>query len=424
MNCFDNVIGYDRIKEELMQVCDMIRNRELYEGLGAKMPSGILLYGVPGLGKTLLANAFIEESGLPHYAVSLLDANGDLVKAVNDAFRAAAGNAPAIVFLDDVDKFANEDERHRDAKEYVTIQSAIDQCKGKNVVVVATANDVDKLPESLIRDGRFDHRIPVGIPNENDSNRIIAHYLSQKKVGATVNMEDLCMMISYHSCAELETILNEAAICAGRNRHEMIEMNDLVKTVLRMKYHTDQNYDNTSEEEVKKVALHEAGHLVICEAISPGCIGFATLTVSEESVSGTVRRCRELKRRPHEILVTLGGKVATELYYGGACASGCQLDLRMAVSTLREGIIQSGTHGVGLLDAFVRRSEGSDFFKNEVEHVVHAELERYLLKAKEIILNNRVFLEKVTEALIEKKTLLFSDIRAIRESVSYVPAIV
>ena len=424
MNCFDNVIGYDKIKEELMQVSDMIKNREAYEKLGAKMPSGILLHGKPGLGKTLLANAFIMESGLPRYTVSLWDANGDLVEAVNSAFKRAQDSAPSIVFLDDMDKFANEDERHPDAKEYVAIQSAIDQSKGKNVIVVATANDIDKLPASLIRNGRFDHEIEVETPNSADARKIVEYYLSSKKVGKSVNMEDLCMMISYHSCAELETILNEAAIHAGRNRHDAIEMDDLVKTVLRMNYHTDQNYENTSEEEVRKVALHEAGHLTVCEAILPGSVGLATLTVSDASVAGTVRRCKELRRRPYEILVALGGKVATELYYSDVCASGCQLDLRMAVSHIRDGVVGSGTHGVSLLDASGRRDDPSEFFKGEVEHVVHSSLERFVFKARDVLLKNKAFLEKITEALIEKKTLLYSDIRAIRESVDLVPAAV
>ncbi|MBR4490570.1 AAA family ATPase [bacterium] len=424
MNCFDNVIGYDKIKEELTQICDMIRNREFYEGLGAKMPSGILLYGDPGLGKTLLANAFMTESGLPLYTVGMLDGKDDLVKVIADAFKLARDNAPAIVFLDDMDKLANEDERHRDAKEYVAIQAAIDGVKGKNVLVVATANDVDKLPESLIRDGRFDHKIEVEAPNGEDARKIIEYYLSSKKVGESVNMEDLCMMISYHSCAELETILNEAAIQAGRNRHKTIEMGDLVKTVLRMNFHTDQNYENTSEEEVRKVALHEAGHLTICEVIAPGSVGIATLTVNDDSVAGTVRRCKELKRRPYEILVTLGGKVATELYYSEACASGCQRDLDMAVANIWSGIVHSGTHGVGLVDPTPSRAEPSDAYKNDVERCVHSALERYIFKARNILLKNRDFLEKVTEALIEKKTLLYSDIRAIRESVALVPAVV
>lgn len=424
MNFFNNVIGYDKIKEELMQVCDMIRNRELYEGLGAKMPSGILLFGKPGLGKTLLANAFMMESGLKRYTVGLLDAKDDIVKAVDNAFKLAQDNAPAIVFLDDMDKLANEDETHRDAREYVAIQAAIDGVKGKNVLVVATANDIDKLPESLIRDGRFDHRIEVETPNDADARKIIEYYLKSKKVGESVNMEDLCMMISYHSCAELETILNEAAIHAGRSRHDAVEMDDLVKTVLRMNFHTDQNYENTSEEEVRKVALHEAGHLTICEAITPGSVGIATLTVNDDSVAGTVRRCKELKRRTYEILVTLGGKVATELYFSETCASGCQRDLDMAVSNIWSGIAHSGTHGIGLVDPTPGRVEPSDAYRNDVERVVHSALERYIFKARDILLKNKEFLEKITEALIEKKTLLYSDIRAIRESVTLVPAVV
>lgn len=236
MSAFDRIIGYQTIKEELLQICDMIHNREIYENLGAKLPQGILLYGDPGLGKSLMAKSFITESGLPAYIVRRDKGSDDFIGKITDTFEKAKKNAPAIVLLDDMDKFANEDDRHIDAEEYVAVQAGIDEVKGCNVFVFATVNEIRKLPRSLIRSGRFDRKIEVNSPTDRDAEEIIKYYLAEKKVSDNVNMDDLVKMVSYGSCAELETILNEAAIGAAYARKEKIEMDDLVKSVLRMQY--------------------------------------------------------------------------------------------------------------------------------------------------------------------------------------------
>ena len=223
MSALDKVIGYEAIKNELLQICDMIHNREIYEELGARLPQGILLYGEPGLGKTLMAKSFIEESGLKAYIVRRNKGDDDFIGEITDTFHRAKENTPCVIFLDDMDKFANEDSDHRDAEEYVAVQSGIDEVKNCDVFVLATANEMRKLPGSLVRSGRFDRKIEVKCPTDKDANKIIAHYLSDKKVSKNVNMEDLSKMISYSSCAELETILNEAAISAAYKRKTDIE---------------------------------------------------------------------------------------------------------------------------------------------------------------------------------------------------------
>ena len=142
MSAFERVIGYETIKNELLQICDMIHNREIYGELGAKLPQGILLYGDPGLGKTLLAKSFIEESGLKAYIVRRNKGNDDFIGDITDTFRKAKENTPCVVFLDDMDKFANEDSDHRDAEEYVAVQSGIDEVKNCDVCFLATANEM------------------------------------------------------------------------------------------------------------------------------------------------------------------------------------------------------------------------------------------------------------------------------------------
>lgn len=417
MSAFDRVIGYETIKNELLQICDMIHNREIYEELGAKLPQGILLYGDPGLGKTLMAKSFIEESGLKAYIVRRNKGNDDFIGDITDTFRKAKENTPCVIFLDDMDKFANEDSDHRDAGEYVAVQSGIDEVKNCDVFVLATANEMRKLPESLVRSGRFDRKIEVKRPTDKDANEIIEHYLSDKKVSENVNMEDLSKMISYSSCAELETILNEAAISAAYKRKTDIEMEDLVKSVLRMIYDSPDNYTKASSEDMKKTALHEAGHLVVSEVLCPGSVGLASLrSTGRDSTGGFIHRCKELSRRPYYVLVSLAGKAAVELYYCDTVASGCRSDINRACNYIRDGISENATLGFGMIDVSTRSfPETSENMNSRSEAVTHAELERYMRIAKDILLKNREFLERVTAALIEKETLLYSDIRALTE---------
>ena len=418
MSALDKVIGYEAIKNELLQICDMIHNREIYEELGARLPQGILLYGEPGLGKTLMAKSFIEESGLKAYIVRRNKGDDDFIGEITDTFHRAKENTPCVIFLDDMDKFANEDSDHRDAEEYVAVQSGIDEVKNCDVFVLATANEMRKLPGSLVRSGRFDRKIEVKCPTDKDANKIIAHYLSDKKVSKNVNMEDLSKMISYSSCAELETILNEAAISAAYKRKTDIEMEDLVKSVLRMIYDSPDNYTKASAEDMKKTALHEAGHLVVSEVLCPGSVGLASLrSTGRDSTGGFIHRCKELSRRPYYVLVSLAGKAAVELYYCDTVASGCRSDINRAFNYIRDGISENATLGFGMIDVSTRSfPETSENMNSRSEAVTHAELERYMRIAKDILLKNREFLERVTAALIEKETLLYSDIRALTES--------
>ncbi|MBE6651762.1 MAG: AAA family ATPase [Ruminococcaceae bacterium] len=418
MNSFDKVIGYDTIKEELLQICDMFHNKDIYEKLGAKIPCGVLLHGNPGLGKSLMAKCFIEESGFKVYTLRKNKGERKFVEYISKVFEEAKSNAPCIIFLDDVDKFANEDESHRDAPEYVAIQSGIDEVKGIDVFVIATANDIDKLPGSLIRHGRFDRKIEVLLPTGNDAEKIIRHYFENKKISEDVNLEDVSKMLSYSSCAELEAIINEAAINAAFARRETILMEDVVKAVLRLEYGSPDNYTVKSPEDLYKIALHEAGHLVVAEVLCPESIGLVSIRKSgRDRRGGFAHRCRELSKRVDNVLVCLGGKAAVELYFSESCASGCASDISRATKLLEMGVTENATHGFGLVDCYGYAPEEC---QSKVQTVVRAELEKCIFKAKDILIKNKAFLEKATELLVEKETLLFSDIKAIRESVEII----
>lgn len=411
------VIGYKSIKRELLQICDMIRNQMIYEEMGARLPHGLLLYGDPGLGKTLLAKCFMEESGLNTITVRR-DKGGDaFIESITQAFAKAKEEAPAIIFLDDMDKFANADRFHSDASEYVAVQTGIDNVKEADVFVIATANDMNKLPDSLRRSGRFDRKIGIQPPAAADAEAIIAHYLKGRRVSDRVNMKDLTMMMSHHSCAELETILNEAAVRAAFSRKGSIQMEDLVSTVLKQQYGAPEDIPDVSDKILKKVALHEAGHLVVCEVLCPGSVGFASLLPSRENhCGGFVHTCTTIPNSC-EAVIALASKAAVEMRYAGQIAEGCSSDIKRAVNCIREAAAKEGTLGFSLLDVESSNSNAmSEDLNARSEAVVQAELERCYNRAKSILSENRLFLEKITEVFLEKKTLLYSDIQRIRSA--------
>lgn len=426
MNAFEKVIGYETVKNELMQICDMVHNKERYEALGARMPKGVLIHGEPGLGKTLLAKCFIEECNINTYTLRNNRGAEKFIDEITDTFEKAKKNAPAIVFLDDMDKFANEDNSHCDANEYVAVQAGIDDVKGYDVLVIATTNDIDKLPDSLIRSGRFDRTIVMLPPSKKDASKIIEHYLENKKLSSNVNFDDLCKMMSYHSCADLETILNEAAIYAGYNKKDAVDMQDLINAVLRLQYNSPDDLMKKDKDEVRKIAIHEAGHLVLSEVIMPGSVGLASVrTTGRSRTAGFIHKCEELKRRPYEIMCYLAGKVATEMYYSDSCASGCWSDMKCVIDLVRDGISESGTNGIGMIDVANRRFPNtSESLTARNEAVTQAEIERYIFETRNILLKNREFLEKTANALAEKETLLYSDIQSIKNSVTITKCVV
>lgn len=417
MNTFDKVIGYKSIKQELQQICDMIRNRTVYEEMGARLPHGLLLYGDPGLGKTLLAKCLIEESGLNAITIRR-DRGGDaFISSIMEAFAKAKADAPAIIFLDDMDKFSTEDASYRDTPEYAAVQAGIDDIKESNVFLIATANEIRKLPISLRRSGRFDRKLHIQAPTASDAEAIIAHYIKGKRLSDDVNIKDLAMMMRYQSCAELETILNEAAVRAAFCRQSCIQMKDMVSAVLKQQYDTYEDIPCVSDEVMKYVALHEAGHLVVAETLCPGSVGFVSLLPSEENrCGGFVHRCKTLPAY-EETIIVLSGKAAVEMRHAGQTADGCSTDIEQAVSSIRDAIAKKGTMGFSFLD--IENNTSCDISKSlqlRSETAIQIELERCYDIAKRILAQNETFLNKVTEALLEKKSLLYSDIRGIRSS--------
>ncbi len=415
MASFDKIIGYKKVKERLNQVLDMFKNGDLYKEMGAKLPHGVLLYGKPGMGKTLFATSFIEEAGVKTFTVRCVNPT-KVLDDIKEAFANAAKEEKAIVFFDDIDKFSDTQSRNVDAAPFVAIQSGIDSIKGKNVLVIATANNITKLPDSLIRNGRFDRKLLIGAPGRKDAAKIVEYYLRKRKVDSNANYDDITKMISYSSCADLAKIVNESAILAAYKRKKCVETEDMVNAYLLNTYGDEWEEKGLSQRLM--TSLHEAGHAVVSEVIKKGSVGL----VSVRTFDGFTKRCLPLTRRPQQVLIFLAGKAACELYDKGRVASGCLQDLDTAARLIRDGLTDSGTNGVSLLHpGATSTGQLSDGYKSRVENALSSELERYLFVCRDILIKNKDFLFAIRDELVKKGTLLNSDVQRIRSGYNIVP---
>ncbi len=416
MKAFDKIIGYDEIKAELICFADVIKNSEKYLKLGVSLPSGLLLYGKPGIGKTLMAKCFIAEAGCRVLTLRKEKPNGEFINQIKETFEEAKKEATSIIFLDDMDKFANEDSQHPNAEEYVTVQSCIDDCKGQGVFTLATVNDRYCLPNSLLRPGRFDKVIEVNAPSGKDAERIIEYFLEQKQIRGDVDVEELARLLENRSCAELETIINEAGIYAGFADKGKIDQNDIVKATIRMMFESPECINPREITGAKMVAFHEAGHAVVAEVLDPGSVTIATVCRHTGSVEGTTKYSspkgfpysKELQE--HNIIAGLGGKAATEVVYGTA-DMGCSSDMKNVFDKVARFIDNHCTLG---FDAFERRNSSMYLLENR-DRMIALEVTRYYQIAKQIIIENRAFLDALAGALMDHKTVTFREMQNIRE---------
>lgn len=429
MNAFDKIIGYSSIKKELKQISDTLKNREVYNRLGVSSPRGLLLYGEPGVGKSLMANAIIKDSEYKVFCCRKDSPNGDFVKKIKATFDEAVQNAPSIVFLDDMDKFANVDERHRDAEEYVTIQSCIDETKDKQIFVLATVNNLCCLPRSLYRAGRFDRIIEVNVPHGEDAVKIIAYYLQSKHFINGIDPVVIAKIMNGYSCADLEAVINEAGLYAGYERAESITMEHLLKACMRTVFHiipTDKNnlvgtledfscFLSDPNHTISQIIYHEAGHAVISEVLCPESVTLISVYNTSHKRGGFTRYYNDNSKSSlywikSRIISSLGGIAAIDQKWGFS-DMGCEQDLDLAFDLARDLIVNTCIVGFHLHSTEYNDSQR---LMSVQEEVVAAEVDKYYHKAKEILSANWNFFEKLASALAQKKFLSAVDIKKIK----------
>lgn len=420
MSEFDKIIGYEDIKAELARFVNVLKEPDKYSKLGVTTPSGILLSGAPGVGKTLMAKCFIAESRCKVYTLRKEKPDGDFVNQIKETFESAKAKTEAdgisIVFLDDMDKFANEDDMHRDAQEYVAIQSCIDNCKGHKVFVIATVNDIYCLPDSLLRAGRFDKVINIEAPKDKDAEAIICHFLRQKQTIGNIDVEEITRLMEGKSCAVLEMIINEAGIYAGYSGKEKVDQKDLVKACMRTLFDAPECINPVYDANIRSIAVHEAGHAIIAEVLNPGSVTLVStcrifgaangITLISSPAGSDVSK----KLQEHIVIGSLGGKAATEVVYGDADV-GCNSDLHKVFSMVSSFVDDNCTLG---FEAF-ERERSSEYLLEKKDTLIASEVERYYQIAKRIIVENRSFLDAVVAALMDHQTVTYRELQKISE---------
>ncbi len=416
---FDMIIGYESIKQELKQICDVMLHPEIYGKFGITVPNGLLLSGDPGVGKSLMAKCLCDESKRPTYIIRKNQADGDFIKEMQRIFGLATENAPSIVLLDDMDKFANEDKDHIDAEEYVAVQACIDEVKNKNVFVIATVNDLSKLPDSLKRAGRFDRQITVSTPSFNDAKQIIEHYLKQKNyVGTDINIDEIANMMFERSCAELERVINEAGIHAAYKRKDLIQYEDFIDAFLRVSYNSSKSIDNRDEKINREIAYHEAGHAVVSEILEPSSISLVTISAYESGTRGITVYYRDEKywnsfaSMEHRIIMLLAGRISVEMNIGNYDI-GASNDYDRATDVIKRIIEEYDVYGTNEYHYwnFTRSMTSND----NANLLIRAKIEEYAFKARTILVQNKAFVDKMAALLLEKETITGKDVKVLKD---------
>jgi cell division protease FtsH len=411
---FESIIGYAGVKLELMRILDQLRYPEKYTALGVTDTHGLLLYGAPGVGKSTFALDFLNVTGRKTFICRKDKTNGDFVEEIVQTFDQAAEAAPSVILLDDLDKFANGDRRRRDTDEFVTVQTCIDRVKDKQVFVVATANDIDKLPESLTRAGRFDNVLKLECPRGKDAQDIVAHYLSKKAFVADMDVRRIGRLLNGRSCAELETVVNQAGIYAAFDGRQRVEMKDMIKSILRIIFEAPESFKEDLRT-LPLIACHEAGHALAAELLEPDSVDLITVLNHDSQAAGvtavSMDECyfHSHEMMEHRVMYLLAGKAATEICYG-IVDPGVVADMRRAFAIVARFVGNYCSFG---FDQFVYSNDSSDGLRDRRDSRIATELERYYAQVKKLLIANKDKLVALTDRLVKEKTLLGDQLQEI-----------
>ena len=441
---FANVAGLREEKEELEELVDFLRDPKKYTKLGARIPKGVLLVGPPGTGKTLLAKAVAGEAGVPFFSISGSDFVEMFVgvgaSRVRDLFEDAKKNAPCIVFIDEIDAVARRrgtgmggghDEREQTLNQMLVEMDGFGVNEG--IIVMAATNRVDILDPAIMRPGRFDRKIVVGRPDVKGREEILAVHAKNKPLGEDVDLKQIAQTTAGFTGADLENLLNEAAILAAKENRGFVMQADIQKAFIKVGIGAEKRSRIISEKEKKITAFHEAGHAILFHVLPDvGPVHTVSIIPTGTGAAGYTMPLPEkdemFNSKGHmlqEIIVDLGGRVAEELVFDDI-TTGASQDIKQATQMARDMVTRYGmSENIGLIcykddddEVFIGRdlahahnySEGvASAIDVEVKNIIDHAYE----EAKRIIGENRKVLDRCANLLLEKEKITREEFEAL-----------
>ena len=431
---FKDVAGLTEEKQEVQELIDFLKNPKKFQSMGARIPKGILLVGPPGTGKTLLARAVAGEAKVPFYYIS----GSDFVELfvgigaarVRDMFKQAKMNAPCLIFIDEIDAVGRQrgaglggghDEREQTLNQLLTEMDGFGANEG--IIIIAATNRPDVLDPALLRPGRFDRQVTVSLPDKQARKEILAVHAKNKILDKSVTLDNLAKRTPGFSGADLENLLNEAALLTVRRNKKAITMSEIDEATDRVLMGPAKVTRKYTEKEKKLVAFHEAGHAVMglkldganevqkITIIPRGHAGgYTMMTPKEDTFNYTKNELLE------SICGLLGGRVAEELTFGEV-TTGAQDDFKKATSIARRMVTEFGMSELGpimyeepsentfLGRDYTKNKNFSEIVANEIDEAMRSIINECYDKTKKIIKENKSLLKLIAEKLLEEETI-------------------
>ena len=441
---FQNVAGLQEEKEDLVEVVDFLKAPQKYTNVGARIPKGVILVGPPGTGKTLLAKAVAGEAGVPFFSISGSDFVEMFVgvgaSRVRDLFEEGKRHAPCIIFIDEIDAVARQrgtgmggghDEREQTLNQLLVEMDGFGVNEG--IIVMAATNRVDILDPAILRPGRFDRKVAVGRPDVKGREEILRVHAKDKPLGEDVDLAQIAQTTAGFTGADLENLLNEAAIMAARDSRSYIMQQDIKHAFIKVGIGAEKRSKVISEKEKKITAYHEAGHAILFHvlpdmdpvytiSIIPTGVGAAGYTMplpENDEMFNTKGKMLQ------DITTLLGGRVAEEIIFGDI-TTGASNDIKRATTTARAMVMQYGmSEKMGLIaygdegdEVFIGRDLAhtrsySEEVAKDIDQEIHGIIDGCHKKAREIILEHEDVLHKCAALLLEKEKVQRDEFEAL-----------
>ena len=432
---FKDIAGNDEAKVDLEEVVEFLKYPKKFEAVGAKIPKGVLLVGPPGTGKTMLARAVAGEANAPFFSISGSEFVEMFVgvgaSRVRDLFNKAKKNSPCIIFIDEIDAVGRRrgsgmggghDEREQTLNQILVEMDGFEQ--GQNIIVLAATNRADVLDPALLRPGRFDRRVHIGLPDRKDRAAILKVHFTKKPLNKDVNLETLAAKTAGSSGADLANIANEAAIVAARHNRKEINNSDVVEAFEKVAIGPERKSKVMTEKDKELTAYHEAGHAIVGHVLPDSDLVHKVTIIPRGAAGGVTWFIPPEDKSYHSIIEfkdvlarMLGGRMAEEVIYGSdRVTTGAGSDLQKAAELARDMVINQGmgkqlrnqvfhTEDGMMLDRLVHERQYSDetakIIDDEVESLISEAAER----ARAVVKANLDKLEALKKALLERESL-------------------